>query len=305
MDRKRDMTIVIADRGEYGRRLVDYLERELSDRVRLLLFTEAGSLEEWEGEADCCILGDLATDRKVMEGKAFRKARVIRLADEADEEGFSRYDKPGKLLDLIRGSLDRAEEKEMRISLLLCPVPVDDLAGLARKYMEEGGIYLGAEDIGSETEKKADMGDLCYYIHLHEEKILSRLEEMVREEDGCCFLDSPDLYFYLREITAEDYRWFFDRVRESGRYRDLTVGAGIGFLNDPALLGLFDRLILLEVPDQPRLSRFCERIGRIVKEDYYASGLELITEEIEQNDNNGKKYWTKYGNGVRIQETEK
>ena len=60
------------------------------------------------------------------------------------------------------------------------------------------------------------MGDLCYYIHLREEHVMDRMRDMLVREEDIEVLHPPDMYFYLRELTKEDYIWFFDKVRKEG-----------------------------------------------------------------------------------------
>ena len=99
---------------------------------------------------------------------------------------------------------------------------------------------MGAEDLGykgidSEYEESGDMGDLCYYIHLREENILDILQDMLIPKEEVQVLHSPDLYFYLRELTKEDYAWFFDKIKKESPYRK-----------------------------NPRQSIFCDRLERVL-----------------------------------------
>lgn len=122
-----------------------------------------------------------------------------------------------------------------KLTIVYSPVYDEYLEQIARSFMSSGDIYMGAEDLGykgidSEYEEGGDMGDLCYYIHLREENILDILQDMLIPKEEVQVLHSPDLYFYLRELTKEDYAWFFDKIKKESPYREVFWGAGNCFV---------------------------------------------------------------------------
>ena len=88
------------------------------------------------------------------------------------------------------------------VTALYSPVFEPELAAIAASCMETGGLYLGMEDIGTAVPGRGNMGDLCYFIGLQSEDILSRVRETAREEDGIWYVDSPGLYFDLLELDG-------------------------------------------------------------------------------------------------------
>ena len=278
--------IIIVQKGEYGRRLVRFLERNLPAATRTILFTNKKMLQETAEVADCYLIDrDFFREEGAISG--IPPERIIWLSSEpaapenadppsSSDSGFgrafNRFEPPQKLLDLLAGEDfigEVTEQRKSRISLIYSPINQENLYGLARNLMQEGDLYLGAEDIGFSGEKEMDMGDLCYYIHLKEEHILETMQQMLREEEGRYCLDSPDMYFFLREVTTDEYRWFFDRLRAAS-YPEVYIGAGSGFLSDPAMFHLFDRVILIDSQQNERQHFFCDRLEAMLKDDYFS-----------------------------------
>lgn len=77
-------------------------------------------------------------------------------------------------------------------------------------------------------------------------------------------LHSPDLYFYLRELTKEDYAWFFDKIKKESPYREVFWGAGNCFVANVDMLSFFDQVILIDSRKNPRQSIFCDRLERVL-----------------------------------------
>ena len=278
--------IIIAQKGEYGRRLVRFLERNLPAATRTILFTNEEMLLETAEAADCYIIDrnffqkeggvtGIPPERIIWlspEPAAAENTDLSSYPDSGFGRTFSRFDSPQKLLDLLAGedfSREVPEQGQSRISVIYSPINQEDLCGLARNLMQEGDLYLGAEDIGFSGEKEMDMGDLCYYIHLKEEHILETMLQMLQEVDGRYYLDSPDMYFFLREVTTDEYRWFFDKLRLAS-YPEVYIGAGSGFLSDPAMFHLFDRVILVDSQQNERQHFFCDRLEAMLKDDYFS-----------------------------------
>ncbi len=230
MDFSDIRTIIIGEAGEYGKRLVRYLEIHLSSAVRVYHFTTAEGMVSFKEEAEIYLLDERFFKELSEEKQKFLKQKKLILLTWREEQGsFCKYDNPQKLLDMLSDFTDynsdlsdlAAELKDTPTKLTIVYSPVYDeyLEQIARSFMSLGDVYMGAEDLGykgidSEYGEGGDMGDLCYYIHLREENILDILQDMLIPKEEVQVLHSPDLYFYLRELTKEDYAWFFDKIRE-------------------------------------------------------------------------------------------
>lgn len=221
MDFSDIRTIIIGEAGEYGKRLVRYLEIHLSSAVRVYHFTTAEGMVSFKEEAEIYLLDERFFKELSEEKQKFLKQKKLILLTWREEQGsFCKYDNPQKLLDMLSDFTDynsdlsdlAAELKDTPTKLTIVYSPVYDeyLEQIARSFMSLGDVYMGAEDLGykgidSEYGEGGDMGDLCYYIHLREENILDILQDMLIPKEEVQVLHSPDLYFYLRELTKEDY----------------------------------------------------------------------------------------------------
>lgn len=285
--------IMIGEEGEYGRRLVRYLETHLSTAIRVYHFTTTESFLAFKERADIYLL-DEAFFQRLSEEKQnvlLREKRLILLTAQEEEGTFCKYHNPKELLDRLRrfsdemedlaSREDRREEESVegredgretartRLTMIYSPVYEEKLKEIARSFMKEGDVYIGAEDLGYKENISAygqgsDMGDLCYYIHLREEHVMDRMRDMLVREEDIEVLHPPDMYFYLRELTKEDYTWFFDKVRKEGTYREVFWGAGMGFVSDLDILRCFDRIILLDSRENIRLNLFCDRLEKVL-----------------------------------------
>ena len=164
--------IMIGEEGEYGRRLVRYLETHLSTAIRVYHFTTTESFLAFKERADIYLL-DEAFFQRLSEEKQnvlLREKRLILLTAQEEEGTFCKYHNPRELLDrLSRFSdemedLDRSEgrrEEERvegreegreaartRLTMIYSPVYEEKLKEIARSFMKEGDVYIGAEDLG-------------------------------------------------------------------------------------------------------------------------------------------------------------
>ena len=85
----------------------------------------------------------------------------------------------------VEGREEGREAARTRLTMIYSPVYEEKLKEIARSFMKEGDVYIGAEDLGYKENISAygqgsDMGDLCYYIHLREEHVMDRMRDMLR-----------------------------------------------------------------------------------------------------------------------------
>lgn len=276
--------IVIGEHGEYGRRLVRYLENHLTLSMRVYQFTTIESFLSFEGNVGIYLLEESFFEELPQEWRenCFEE-KLILLTSQEEEGAFCKYHSPEELLceimerlfeDRTAGQQKQELRRQVRITMVYSPVYEENLQGIARTFMKPGDLYLGAEDLGYmpdslDSQRGGDMGDLCYYIHLREEKVLDILEGMIMEEGGISFLPSPDMYFYLRELTGQDYEWFFEKIKREGKYGEVFWGAGNGFVGNLEVMQYFNRVILVDSRDNPRQNYFCDRLESVMSTGEY------------------------------------
>ena len=115
------------------------------------------------------------------------------------------------------------------------------------------------------------MAELGYYIHLHEDSILSILQEIAVEENGKYYVDSCGGFYDLIGITEEDYGWFFERLREEYLCSDIYVALGNAAISSINYFKMFDQVYILETGASHRYHPFCQRLMEtILQEDHFA-----------------------------------
>ena len=287
MDFSDIRTIIIGEAGEYGKRLVRYLEIHLSSAVRVYHFTTAEGMVSFKEEAEIYLLDERFFKELSEEKQKFLKQKKLILLTWREEQGsFCKYDNPQKLLDMLSDFTDyNSDLSDLAAELKdRCCHAAFDGTGNAQSgpYGNDGG-FGGFSDFGGSGGfhggtyrsnngngyqefhfEGGDMGDLCYYIHLREENILDILQDMLIPKEEVQVLHSPDLYFYLRELTKEDYAWFFDKIKKESPYREVFWGAGNCFVANVDMLSFFDQVILIDSRKNPRQSIFCDRLERVL-----------------------------------------
>lgn len=268
-------TIIIGEEEEYGKRLVKYLETFMDESVRIYSFTHPEALLQCEERGDCYLLReDFYKKLEEWEGlEEGNRKRSIIISAEEKQGCFCRYHAPEELVsmirDMIRNQMERKEEgdfqRRSQVTAIFSPIFDEELMRIAMKYMKPGDLYLGMEDIGAASNIEGNMGDLCYYIHLKEEQVVEYMEELVREEEERYYLNSPDLYFDLLELTKEEYTWFFQLLKKEKKYAHIYVGLGSGVISHMNLSGIFDRFFVVDSKENIRLHAFCNRLEKVVQ----------------------------------------
>lgn len=293
-------TINLGAEGEYGRRLVRYLERHMGSEIRLVHYTRPDQWPEGDFDKDLSVMSASffeGLDQKIRD--LIPPDRIIWMKDTEEEDGYCRFHPPEKLAAMLQKRMGSKMpfagglEEDYRITGVFSPVYEEKLCSLVRTFMQAGDLYLGMEDLCSlleESDSEGDgsmdlrghMGDLCYYIHLKDPGLLSRIEELsIHDEEGYELLPSPTVFLSLVELSAKDYPWFFEQLRSSSSYKHIYVGLGCGMFAFEGFLSCFDRLILLGSRHDQKLRKVCELFLRSMQAGYggFRGSCELIFRE--------------------------
>lgn len=284
-------TIIIGEEGEYGRRLGNYLETHWKGSLRLHSFSKPEILTASKEEADCWLLAENFFHTLQEDGKlpAHFMKKCILLSDEEKEGSFCRYYPPAVLMKMIEERLKAGSQGqndfflEGMVTAVYSPIFDPELTVIVTSYMQPGDLYLGMEDVGVAACEKGNMGDLCYYIAIQSGEIIERVKEIAIEKDGMWYVNSPDLYFDLLDLSPEEYQWFFQCLRECGDYRNIYVGLGSGILAVLPLSGLFDRFVLIDCANHDRQRITCDCLERaLLAESHKFNGIyeRICREEI-------------------------
>lgn len=104
--------IMIGEEGEYGRRLVRYLETHLSTAIRVYHFTTTESFLAFKERADIYLLDEAFFQRLSEERQnvLLREKQLILLTAQEEEGTFCKYHNPKELLDRLRRFSDEMED---------------------------------------------------------------------------------------------------------------------------------------------------------------------------------------------------
>ena len=278
------ITINLGAEGEYGSRLVRYLERHMGSELRLVHFTSPAQWREGGDKGKVYVMSRSFFDRLDEEIREdMSSGSMIWITDTEDEEGYCRFHPPKELVDMIvkqtgsRMPLSGQDGGDYRITGVFSPVYEGSLCAYVRTLMSPGDLYLGMEDLGTEicsadhdfpgiTDQRGHMGDLCYYIHLKDSGLISRIGELAAHmEEGYEILPSPVVFLPLLELTADEYNWFFRQLRADEGYGRIYVSLGCGMFGCDGILSSLDRLILLGSRSRPSVRQACEMILRSIQ----------------------------------------
>lgn len=270
-ERVEMFTIIIGEEGEYGRRLRNYLETHWEGSLRLHSYSKPETVRTSKEEADCWLL-DEEFFRRLQEERQLSPdfmRRCILLSDEEKEGCFCRYHPPAVLMKMLREKQGTEAQSqtgflsETTVTAVYSPIFDPELSMIITSRMKPGDLYLGMEDVGAAVPEKGDMGDLCYYIGLQSGEIMDRVKETAWENNGIWYVNSPELYFDLLELSPDEYQWFFQCLRDCGDYGNVYVGLGSGILAVLPLNGLFDRFILIDSSRNDRQHTSCGSLERV------------------------------------------
>lgn len=233
----RDIAIGIYHEDyQYGKRLMEYLNHQ-KDFPMTASFTsdeETFFRQEQDGDFECLVLAE--------ETDYHGKSPVCRIGVNDSMGGM--YCQSGKEIAAgiyhclnVNPKLD-----EERIFGVYSPIPRTEVSTFARDMaMTNEWIYFGMQPYGHFEDNGAG-NLLLFYIKEHKEDIVEYFLENQQDLDRCMGFAGAECYLDYKELEMEDYRWFFEKLRQKG----VRVIFDIGVASPPKLefFGLFDRVFL-------------------------------------------------------------
>lgn len=195
-------TIIIGEAGEYGKRLVRYLEIHLSSAVRVYHFTTAEGMVSFKEEAEIYLLDERFFKELSEEKQKFLKQKKLILLTWREEQGsFCKYDNPQKLLDMLSDFTDynsdlsdlAAELKDTPTKLTIVYSPVYD------EYVKKEQDEEVNQETKEETNKKDTESDLKGDV----DKNTDNVEDMKPDEKAA----SEEIEPVSEETLKERSNW--------------------------------------------------------------------------------------------------
>ena len=189
MDFSDIRTIIIGEAGEYGKRLVRYLEIHLSSAVRVYHFTTAEGMVSFKEEAEIYLLDERFFKELSEEKQKFLKQKKLILLTWREEQGsFCKYDNPQKLLDMLSDFTDYNS----------------DLSDLAAELKDTPTkLTIVYEEVNQETKEETNKKDTESDLKGDVDKNTDNMEDMKPDEKAA----SEEIEPVSEETLKERSNW--------------------------------------------------------------------------------------------------
>lgn len=264
-------TVAVCDfEEEYAIRLMNYMNGQSTYGILMLAFTQQDRFKEYldNNSFDLALVADEVMQKFGDELELDQTGKkVVHLCKEEGREGIYKYQPASEIMVEIQRILEKeyhikkfeeeGEKTECKMIGVYSPIGRSGKTNFALAMArEKGSLYIGMEEYSNLIEGRTTMSDFCYWIRKREEMMIRKVEEQMIVEDEVCKLVSPLTYMDLKELTVDEYAWFFEKLKTSGRFHKIVVDIGCGSLCSYSFLALFHQIF---VPILPEISTEKER----------------------------------------------
>ncbi len=277
-------TVAVCDfEEEYAVRLMNYMNGQTTYGILALAFTNEDRFREYLENNSL----DLALMAEEFEGRQMED-KVVHLCKEEGREGIYKYQPASEIIAKIQMILEkenRVKNFDVKGEIAQCkmigiysPIGRSGKTSFALAMAKEkGSLYIGMEEYSDLVEGRTTMSDFCYWIRKKEEMIVRKVEEQMVVEDEVCKLVSPLTYMDLKELTVDEYAWFFDKLKTSGKFRKIVVDIGVGSLCSYSFLSLFHQVFIPTLPEiSPEKERHFKKVLQFVGLEKSSTKFEYI-----------------------------
>lgn len=253
-------TVAVCDfEEEYAVRLMNYINGQSTYGILVLAFTKEDRFREYleNNSFDLALITEEFADEFEIQQI---EEKVICLCKEEAKEGIYKYQPASEIIAKIQMILEKeyqvknfemkGETAQCKMIGIYSPIGRSGKTNLALAMAKEkGSLYIGMEEYSGLIEGRTTMSDFCYWIRKKEEMIVRKVEEQMIVEDEVCKLVSPLTYMDLKELTVDEYAWFFDKLKSCGKFRKIVVDIGLGSLCSYSFLSLFHQIFVPIIPE--------------------------------------------------------
>ncbi|MBS7008948.1 hypothetical protein [Anaerostipes sp.] len=236
----------------YGKRLMEYINRQKVYPLTAAAFTTAEGLKEFMEQQDVrgAILAEgtpVSTDKPVYYLKRDQSSESCRYgnARQIIKEAYSVFN-PGR-------------QRAAGVTGIYSPAENRKRTGFALQTAREtNALYFGMESYGRAGTEGA-MENLLFAVKVRKDQIADLVRESSKDINGVRGFPSARCFLDYREISAEDYRWLFQKLAEADISAVLDMETAC--IYDFSLFSLCDYLYLPvweEDMEDPRLLGFKE-----------------------------------------------
>lgn len=236
----------------YGKRLMEYINRQKDYPLTAAAFTTTEALKEFIKNQD--VKGAI-----LEEGSCINVGIPVYFLKKDQTSAACRYGNAKEILKEAYAVFKPGRQGSAGVTGVYSPAENRKRTDFAlRTAKEQRAIYFGMESYGRAGDEGA-MEDLLFAVKVRKEEIADLVRGSAVSIGGVNGFASARCFLDYREISAEDYRWLFEKLADA----DVSVVLDIGTacIYDFALFSLCDRLYLPiweEDMEDPRLLGFKE-----------------------------------------------
>lgn len=231
----RDISVGIFHKDyQYGKRLMEYLNHQKEFPMTAWFASDEKQFFDTEKERQfhCLVLAEGVDDQ----GRS-PVCRIGRTAGSVNGHCQSGRDIAKKIYDCLQ---IKREGKDMIVGVY-SPLSRYQVSQFAQRFAGERGFaYFGMQAYGHWTEICTADELLLLYIKERNETVIQYFLDHQSAMGECSGYPAVGCYLDYRAVSLEDYRWFFERLKEER----ISVLFDIGAACPPKLgfLGLFDKI---------------------------------------------------------------
>lgn len=236
----------------YGKRLMEYINRQKEYPLTAAAFASLEALTEFIASQD--VKGVI-----LEEGTQINSKVPVYYLKKEPLKGACRY---GSAKEIVKEAYAVFSPKGLESGGVTGVYsPSDNLrrTGFALETaVKRSALYLGMEAYGYGVQNRS-MEDLLFAVKARRENIIDYAQSLISGTDGVKRIGSARCFMDYKDMSGEDYRWFFQRLEEAGISSVLDMSTAC--IYDFELFSLCDRLYLPiweEDMEDPRLLGFKE-----------------------------------------------
>lgn len=200
----------------------------------------------------------LFREQGFAEDVVFQGQEVMFVTDKTSREGIYQY-QPADLIyeEMLRCmSMEEVlaeprEQSRKSICAVYSPLGRSGKTSFALAYAKEFSFfYIGMEDYGLPGESEHNMSEVLYHIRTHKERMAQTVMELSESWQGIQMLSSPIIFQDIKQLSIEDYEWFFQQLREEETFPSVIIDLGTGCLPDFEIFSLFDKVYVPVLNEQ-------------------------------------------------------
>lgn len=229
----------------YWIKLMEYMNSQ--GRFDAFVCTQEESMEEELKKRKPSVL---FREQGFAKDVVFQGQEVSFVPDKASREGIYLYQPADRIYEEMLRWMTKEqicselpERNEKYIFAVYSPLGRSGKTSFALAYAKKFSFfYIGMEDYGLPGESEHNMSEILYHICNHKGRIAQIVQESSETWQEIQMLRAPILFQDLKQLSVQDYEWFFQQLRMEEKFPSVIVDLGTGCLSDFEMFTLFDKV---------------------------------------------------------------